>query len=41
MKYDANFEKIMEYTLKTEGGFRDSQYDLGGRTNPAGRLGGT
>ena len=33
MKYDDNFEKIMEFTFKTEGGFNDSQYDLGGRTN--------
>ena len=33
MKYDKNFETVMDYVFKSEGGFRDSKNDLGGRTD--------
>ena len=32
-KYDKNFETVMDYVFKSEGGFRDSKNDLGGRTD--------
>lgn len=33
MKYDKNFETIMDYVFKSEGGFSNRKNDLGGRTN--------
>ena len=33
MKYDKNFETVMDYVFKSEGGFSDSKNDLGGRTD--------
>lgn len=33
MKYDEKFELLMNYILKSEGGFSDRKNDLGGRTN--------
>ena len=33
MKYDKNFETVMEYVFKSEGGFNDGKNDLGGRTD--------
>ena len=33
MKYDRNFETVMDYVFKSEGGFSDRKNDLGGRTN--------
>ncbi len=33
MKYDKNFETVMDYVFKSEGGFSDRKNDLGGRTD--------
>ena len=33
MKYDENFELLMNYIFKSEGGFSNRKNDLGGRTN--------
>ena len=33
MQYDKNFETVMDYVFKSEGGFSDRKNDLGGRTN--------
>lgn len=33
MQYDENFELLMNYIFKSEGGFSDRKNDLGGRTN--------
>lgn len=33
MKYDDNFELLMNYIFKSEGGFSNRKNDLGGRTN--------
>jgi len=33
MKYDKNFETVMEYVFKSEGGFNNQKNDRGGRTD--------
>ena len=33
MKYDENFENVMKYVFKSEGGFVDDPLDRGGKTN--------
>lgn len=33
MKYDKNFETVVDYVFKSECGFRDGQNDSGGRTD--------